>query len=247
MPGLVSLQTPVVTADPGGSVAAELRVRNTGHIVEQFSFTVLGDAAGWASVEPPVLSLFPGAEGSVTVVFRPPRSSEVVAGAIPFGVRVTSTEDSEFSTVEEGTLQVGGFAQVQAKLVPRTSEGKRGAEHRVEVTNSGNAPVQAVVSATDPDDMLLFHITPVELEVPPGTTASARVRVKPRKSSSGGTSMRRPFQVTIEAGTPTVLDGAFEQKPKGSVLLLVAIVVVAVVLALLLKDQAEGATLLLGG
>lgn len=245
MPGLVSLQTPIVTAEPGGMAVAELRVRNTGHIVDQYSFTVVGDTDAWTTVEPAVLSLFPGAEGSVNVVFRPPRSSEVVAGTIPYGVRVTSSEDADFSYVEEGSLQIGGFAQMQAKLVPRTSEGKRGAVHRVEVTNTGNAAVHAALSASDPDDLLLFYVTPAEVDVPPGATVAARVRVKARKTTSGRTSTRRPFQVTVEGPTATTLEGAFEQKPTVSILLILAIVVVAVVLALLLKDQAEAATLLL--
>src|SRR5438874_1254564 len=137
MPAVLTLVTPVVSAAPGGAGAAEVRIRNIGTVVDQFVINLLGEASAWATVDPPFVSLFPGAEETVTVNFRPPRSSSVIAGGIPFGVRVSSKEDPDFSAVEEGSVQISGFAAVTAKLVPRTSQGRSGGEHRLEVTNTG--------------------------------------------------------------------------------------------------------------
>ena len=239
MPAALSILTPLVNVQPGGEGVASITIRNTGNVVDQFAINLLGDASAWGRPDPGVLSLFPGAEETVSLRFSPPRSSAIVAGTVPFGVRVTSQEDPEFSVVEEGAVQIGGFSSVQARVVPRTSEGKRNAVHRVEVTNTGNAPVMAHLIASDPDELLVFDFEPDDVEVAPGATASARLKVVAKKANRGKGSRRMPFNVHIEPGGPAVdVDGAFEQKPKSSILLFLAIIAVAGVLVFLLQDQA---------
>lgn len=184
-----------------------------------------------------MVSLFP-AEQTVQIRFSPPRSSSVAAGAVPYGVRVTSHEEPGFSVVEEGSVQIAGFSAVQARIVPRTSEGKRSAVHRLEITNTGNAQVTAHVAASDPDEALVFDIEPDSLTVDAGATATARVKLVADRSHSGRGTRRLPFNVVVEpGGSPVQVDAAFEQKPKGSVMLLVAIVAVAGLLVFLLKDR----------
>lgn len=239
MPATVSIMTPVVTAQPGSESSCEVLVRNTGSVVDQFAINLVGDASAWARPVPAAVSLFPGAEETVQILFSPPRTSAVVAGLIPYGVRVTAQEDADFSVVEEGAVQITGFSAVQARLVPRTSEGKRKAEHRLEVTNAGNAPLEVEVHAEDPDELLVFDAEPDHLHIEPGATAVGRIKVAARKGHSGRGNRRLPFQVHVEPGGPPVqVDGTFEQKPKGSILTILAILVVLGVLVFLLKDQA---------
>lgn len=243
MPAVVSLLTPLVTVEPGGEGVAELSIRNTGGIVDQFACNLVGEASAWARCDPPVVSLFPNSEERVRVVFAPPRTASVSAGAIAFGVRVTSKEDAEFSLVEEGAVQVGGFASVELRVVPRTSQGKRHADHRVELTNMGNAPVTARITAMDPDDVLAFKIAPPTIEVPAGGTAVARLSLVSREPAKGGLK-RRPFNVTVDTnGQTSMADAAFEQKPKANLLIWLAVIAVGAVLVVLIRDQAEGAVL----
>ncbi len=238
MPASVSILTPVVTAAPGSEGIGQVTIRNTGSQVDQFAVNLVGDASAWARPDPGVVSLFPGAEQTIAVRFSPPRSSSVTAGTVPFGVRVTSENEPDFSVVEEGAVQIAGFSSLDARIVPRTSEGKQKAVHRVEVTNTGNAPLQASFRAEDADVLLAFEIEPPTLDVAPGATATARVKVAARKAHRGKGSRRIPFHVEVQGGSsPTKLDASFEQKPKGSILLLLAILVVAGVLVFLLKDQ----------
>jgi hypothetical protein len=240
MPAVVTIQTPSVTVQPGGTGIAVVLIRNTGTVVDQFAINIVGDASAWARPQPPAVSLFPDAEQTIEIHFSPPRSSAVVAGLVPYGVRVTAQEDKDFSVVEEGNVQIGGFSAVEARVVPRTSEAKRRAVHRIEVHNTGNAPVTADVSASDPDELLAFEIEPRTITVEPGDTGIARMKVASRKSHRGRGSRRMPFNVLVEPGGPPVqVDGAFEQKPKASILLFLAILVVAGVLVVLLKQQAN--------
>lgn len=235
MPAALSILTPTITVQPGGAGVAEVKLRNTGTVVDQFAVNLVGDASAWAKCVPPVVSLFPDAEQVVQVHFSPPRSSAVVAGLVPFGVRVTSQEDPEFSVVEEGSVQVGGFAAVQARIVPRTSEGKRKAVHRVEVTNTGNSVVTASLSASDPDEHLAFNLEPGTLSIDPGATRVSKVKVAARKAHSGRSPRRLPFNVVVEpGGAPVQVEATFQQKAKVSLLLLVGIVLALGVLAYLL-------------
>jgi hypothetical protein len=235
MPAAISILTPLTTAAPGGEGVASVLIRNTGTVVDQFAVNLLGDASAWARPDPAVVSLFPGAEQTISIRFSPPRSSAVTAGTIPYGVRITSQEEPDFSIVEEGSVQITGFSSIEAKLVPRTVETKLKAVHRREVTHTGKAPVQASVSAYDPDELLAFEIDPHDLQVEPGTTSIARVKVAAVKANKGKTPKRMPFSVVVEqGGMPVQVDGTMEQKPKGSILLFLAIIVVAGVLAYLL-------------
>src|SRR5439155_21565284 len=87
MGALASLAGGPVQVEPGSQATAEIRVRNTGSVVDLFTFEVLGDAKPWSTLEPATFSLFPGAEETARITFSPPRSSQVAAGQIPFAVR----------------------------------------------------------------------------------------------------------------------------------------------------------------
>src|SRR5688500_2366142 len=139
MGALAHLETRSVPIAPGSQATVAIRIRNTGSVVDQFTVQVLGDATPWALVVPPTLSLFPGAEETAQVTFSPPRSPEVPAGPMPFGLRVVSKEDPAGSVVEEGSLELAPFSDLFAELAPRTSRGSRSATHDLAIDNRGNA------------------------------------------------------------------------------------------------------------
>jgi hypothetical protein len=185
---------------PGSTGTCAVRVRNTGVVVDQFTVTVLGDAAGWTTITPPVLSLFPGTDGTVELRFSPPRTATHAAGPMVFGVRVIPTEDSDGSVVEEGSIDLQPFTEIVAKLTPRTSEAKRSARHEVSVDNKGNTTIEAEVGASDPDEQLAFEVKPIILTVAPGDTGRASVKVGARKGFARGAQKHRPFTVTVSPG-----------------------------------------------
>jgi len=210
----VTLQAARLEVVPGGEVGLEVRVRNTGTVVDEFAIDVLGDSSGWAAAEPHTLSLFPGAEGTARVAFRPPRSATVPAGSMPFAVRVASREDPAGSSVEEGMLEVAAFHDPFAELVPRTSRGSRGASHEVAIDNRGNVIANTEVEGTDPDRLLRFDVSPPGVVVEPGMAGFAKVQVTPAERFWRGTAKTRPFQLQVrpEGGPPITLDGSFVQE-----------------------------------
>src|SRR3989440_10974832 len=115
MAATATLASKAVTVTPGGEAVSEVRVRNSGTVVDQFTLEVLGDASAWAIVEPAVIPLFPGAEAVARIRFKPPQSSSGPARAGPFAVLVKSPEDAPAPLVEEGVVEVGPVNQTPAQ------------------------------------------------------------------------------------------------------------------------------------
>lgn len=215
MAAVASLTPSSLALVPGGEGTVEVKVRNTGNVVDQFTVEVLGDASGWATVDPPSVSLFPGTDGTLRVTFRPPRAAGTPSGSVAFAVRVASKEDPAGSVVEEGTLEVAPFSEVTAELLPRTTHGSGRGVHELAVDNRGNARLNATIEAIEPDELLRFAVDPPSLVAEPNTAAFAKVRVRAKKRFWRGVPLTRPFHVAVmvEGQPPVMVPGGFLQEP----------------------------------
>jgi len=248
MASVATINTDSVSVQPGGEAECELRVRNTGRIVDQFSFEALGDAAPWTTFEPSSVSLIPDAEGTTRLVFRPPRAPDTPAGPCPVGVRIRSKEDPRSAVVEELTLDVGRLADTFAELIPRTGRGARRAPYTLAVDNRGNSRLNANLSASDPDDRLRYSFNPPSIVAEPGTAAFAKVVARPLKRFLRGQAISHPFQVRVEpegdaalAVEGTMLQEALLPKwlPRALIGLIVAAWACVVLWAVLLKPTVK--------
>jgi hypothetical protein len=214
MAAVATLASKAVTVTPGGEAVSEVRIRNSGTVVDQFTLEVLGDSAAWAIVEPDVIPLFPGAEAVARIHFKPPKSPSVLARAVPFAVRVKSREDARASLVEEGVVEVGSFNDTSAELIPRTAKGSSRARAQLALDNRGNVRINARLTAADPDRKLNFTISPPALTAEPGTAAFASIRLNPRKRFMVGPPKLSPYKVHVhQDGLPTItVDGAMQQE-----------------------------------
>jgi hypothetical protein len=246
----ITLTATAIAVEPGGEASLDFKLRNTGTVVDEFSLNILGDASGWATVQPPTMSLFPGAEESGKVTFRPPRSADPPAGAMPFGFHALSREDPDNSTVEEGVIDVAAFLDPFAELVPRTSRGSRSATHDLAVDNRGNTRLNADIEASDADRLLRFDVRPPGIVVEPGMAGFAKVGVKPAKRFWRGTAKTRPFQLIIrpEGVAPVSLDGTLVQEAilppwlgRALVALIGLIILAVLIWFLFLKPSIESA------
>lgn len=244
----VVLQPPSGPVVPGSQAAAEVRVRNTGSVVDHLELDLIGDVAGWASVEPPSVNLLPGEEAAGRVVFEPPRSPRVLAGEVPYALRVMSREDTAGSSIEESVVEVAPFSQVAGELVPRTSTGRRAGRHQLALDNLGNHAQLVSVSATDPDRLLSFRISPANLTLEPGTAVFVRVQVRPDRTFWLGPHRSLPFQVVAvpDGADPVVLPASVLQRallpawlPKALAVGLVAAMAAVVLWYALLKPTVE--------
>ena len=191
-----------------------MSLRNSGTIVEQFTVLTLGEAMEWTAAEPPVVSLFPGAQETVTLRFSPPRLPTTPSGEVPFAVKVIPSNEPEESVTEEGVIVVGSFNDVGAELVPRVTTGRITGRQRLAVDSRGNVPLPVEVSAIDAADALKFRIRPRQLTTAPGEARFVRLGVKPRQRFWKGPQQQKPYKVQVAAENekPLVLDGALTQK-----------------------------------
>ncbi|MDQ2826874.1 MAG: matrixin family metalloprotease [Actinomycetota bacterium] len=210
----------------------EVRVTNTGPADDEYSFVIDRNAAQYGWVTPPTLAVPAGTEAAIKVQFRVPKAPKPPAGPFPFTITVKSVNDPSVTTVADGIVEVQAFQDLMATLNPRTAQGSGPSHHVVGISNRGNAPIRARLSASDPDGNLDFDIAPVTVEAAPGTNAEANLRVSPRQRLRRGTAART-FQVVAEAEgyEPIRVEGVLTQEGTG---ISKVAVILAVVLGLIL-------------
>ncbi|MFC9066881.1 COG1470 family protein [Streptomyces harbinensis] len=222
-----SLDESPLAVSPGDEAALPVRVLNSGTIVEEVRFEVVGPCAAWTTVEPETLSLYPGSTGTAVLRLRPPRDPGIAPGPTPLGLRVTHTSDDGRPQVPERTVTLAPYAEVTAELLPRGSQGRLRGRHRIAVDNRGNTPATLDLSTQQATDRVRPVFEPAALHIPPGQARFATLRVKPANRVWRGAAVTHPFQAVVTTtpadapeGTdtpppvaePVVLDGVYEQQ-----------------------------------
>lgn len=197
MGALAQLSQSRVDAEPGRSATITITVRNTGTVVDRYTFEALGAAAAWVRFSPDSLSLFPDASGAVNIIIAPPREPTVHAGPTPMAVRVTSSEDPDGSVVEEGTVDVGAFSDITLELVPRVTRGRVMGRSQLAVDNRSNCSYRAIAEGTDPQMALQFKFRPAVVDVGPGQAQFVKVATRPSSRFWRGPERTRPFRLVL--------------------------------------------------
>jgi hypothetical protein len=212
---LVTMSSALLKVEAGQRVSCEVSITNRGTIVDEYGAVIRG-AAGWVSIKPDRLGLFPGETQTSTITFAPPRNGAVPAGAVTFEVLVRSRADPATSGTARGSVEVGAFVELVPELVPPTSRGRWGGRHSVRLLNRGNAPAHVQLNGRDPEQQLRFRFSPLFREDGEGSATTATLRVGPRKRVW----WRKPeqthrFQVFVLTGsdTPAKVEGRFVQQP----------------------------------
>ncbi|MEU6021966.1 hypothetical protein [Micromonospora sp. NPDC047134] len=231
--GLVD--TPVVVV-PGESVDIPVTVRNSGDVVEGYDLDVVGMPSTWATFDPPRVSLYPGASQTVTLTVRPPRSSEVRAGELPYGVRVVPSEAPQTATVEEAVLTIAPFSEVTGELRPQVRRARLGARYRLAGVNGGNLEETLTVTAVDSAEQLNFAPRPRPTTLAAGEQYTTVLGVRARRLLWRGTPRHLPFRAVLSdtTGRAVTLDGTLVQQPVLSAWLLKLLALLLALLLLLL-------------
>lgn len=210
-----SLDPADVTVEPGARTSARLRVRNTGDTVEEYRLSLVGKPSGWSRVEPDVLRLYPGSEGVAEISFAPPRTPDVAAGPIAYGVRVAPRENAAAGDVVEGQITVTPFTEVRAELLPPALIGRFRGQARIAVDNVGNTPLTASLVVRDDANRLTFDVRPNAVQIAPGRAAFAELAVRPQAVRWTGGEESHRFTVAVRRSgddTSLDLDATFAQR-----------------------------------
>lgn len=260
MDPVVILGSESVSVGPGQEHRLPVRIRNQGRRVESFRVDIVGGPEAFAEVVPVVVSVLPGREAEIDVIFRPPGGASTPTGTLPFAVRATSEVDASSSAVAEGRLELAGVAGLQAWAPETSRSGRWSARYHVEFANQGNAAVRLALTANDPAGVTKLRLSPDVIDLPPGGRSTAQLKTTTRRPFLRGSKANRTLQVacqTFPFGDERPAPGApppqgdpnhrtfqltFEQRPvlpKFAIPLLVLVLAVLIALAVLKLRQGE--------
>lgn len=181
-----------VTVEAGTETECEVRIRNTGTIVDEFLIELQGEAAEWAAVEPASLRLLPGSDAVARITLQPPRLPQTRAGQSVLDLRVPWAAGSERWTEEEVTVSVGRFSALQASIAPQTVEAIGPADYTLMLRSQGNDRAEVQLLASDPDEKLSFEFAPASHVIEPG---GQRGLPPPRLQAAGRLSSRSALPI----------------------------------------------------
>lgn len=214
------LEVATVVVSPGGEATTTLTVRNNTDIVEAYEFEVVGECASWVTVEPTRLSLYPGTQDTVTLVLRPPLSSDTHAGEHPLAVRVVPVERPDLVSVPEMTVVITPFHRIRASLTPQRRRAWRTGRYRVALHNQGNTTATVPLSVTDPAEQLHFRLDSTRPVLEPDQHVELLLRSRAGGLIWFGAPISNPFVLTAcsegeeeDTPPPEELDGELVQLP----------------------------------
>ena len=197
MPIGAALDPEHLEAPAGADVHAVVVLTNPADEPVHVRLVLGGEVAGWGSIEPADLWLAPGAEESCEVRFRLPRGAPGGVGAVPYAVRVLSDQEGQGGATARGTLDVVGEAELAIRLLPGTFRGTLSGTTKVAVDNLGSMPARAQLTA-DSSSTATIDIDPDSLIVEPGSTAFAKVHVRPTQRIVSGGGRNHDFWVRLD-------------------------------------------------
>lgn len=212
MSTLVASVAPTYVETVGGkSVLLTLSVANTSDVIDAYSLRVYGLDPTWVIADPTRLSLFPGDIGQVQLEFCVPQ--DYPAGLRQISVHVQSENQPAEFALATLTLHIADRPLVSISLDPSSITGGTTAEFGMVVVNRGNAAVEVVADAIDPEELATFQFVPPTMHLQPGEQQVVQARVESKRPWVGAPKVRvLTFRATAVGRAETI--GTFVQKPR---------------------------------
>lgn len=232
----VILEPRRVTVAAGGHANAQVTLSNQGDIVEHYRVKILGLPKEWAIEPPSTLQLLPTKQGSLLIVFNPPKHFSSRAGDHPFELVVINEHNIEVERTQ-GILHIEPFYVYKTSLEPkRTTNGKL---VNFFIENDSNAVDSYTVSCADPQEKLKFFPPFQPATVAPGQKARLdfEVRTRPFAGVLIGRPKIYPFEMNADSASAKQKQtqrAEFEARAAFPLWLLIFLMVLLILLILLL-------------
>ncbi|SDS71081.1 carboxypeptidase regulatory-like domain-containing protein [Jiangella sp. DSM 45060] len=180
----VTASTGRLDVEPGGTAELLLTVTNTADVIDGFTVRAVGLPPDAVTARPPLLSLFPDAEGTIAVSVAVPATHP--AGRHPVVVALDSQHGGPAVETVDLDLAVPRRPAVALAARPSVVRSRGRAEFAVEVANRGNTPLELTCSAADADRATSLRFTPATLRLGPGAVATTLVTARAPRRWAGG-------------------------------------------------------------
>jgi len=210
----VRLPVDTVPIDPGATVPCTIEIVTSGEDLERFELQVEGLDSEWTVVPVPEFSANPGETLSEKIFFKPPRTSESLAGNYPFVVKVRSLISGD-SKAAQGILQIRPYNYISMEIMPKrvaVSPFHRRAAVKATIMNMGNSDHAIQLFGSDPDDDCVFEFEEEQINVGPGQQKTVEVLVGAGTSRVLASAKLYNFVLSARStSTPNVLTSAQAQ------------------------------------
>ncbi len=200
MEPIVIIDNTQVSGQPGVPVVVGLRIKNTGTRNTAYDLTVVGIPESWVSITPSQVRPKERAADAATsaITITPPTGSEGPAGAVPFGVKASSTVDGS-SAVAEGILTIGGAGGLDVIAEATQKTGRWRTKFPIELHNSGNEEVRVALVPFDATDETLLEVDRHVVTLAPRATSRVTLKAKMRSPTLRGAPAVRPIVLAVHS------------------------------------------------
>jgi hypothetical protein len=186
-------QTPV-TLVPGVVSRLGIEVANRSGAARSVRLGVSRSRGGaWAEIDDPVVELAPGEQRRVAVVFKPPANVLPTSTLMPFTVHAEELPYGVPAGRATGLLTVAAPERIDA-AVALSSARRRSARYTATVTNRADASLTVGFTARIHPPGGRVDVDPAVVDVPGEGSATANVRVRPRRLFIG---VAKPYVVSV--------------------------------------------------
>ena len=205
----VSVEQESLTLTPGQPATVKVTLANTGTTVDHLTLTVDGAPQSWIQGPSREVQLNPGQEETTTLTVQVPRASSSRAGMYPVTLRARSRENPGDSGSASARWTALPFTGESLSLRPQLVRARRTARYTMQLTNTGNAPVQFTLAGDDAEEKLSYQFGRAVVGVPPGGSQTIPLAVRAPWKLSGVPEMRN-FQIKAQpshGGAPQATQG----------------------------------------
>ena len=181
----IRLAQDLTAVEAGATVPLSIEVTNKSEETDRFEMQVEGIDPEWTASPEPVFTVGAHEIHSQKIFFKPPRSSESLAGNYPFVVKVRSLNSGDSRTVQ-GVLEIQAFNHLSLELSPKKGYStplRQQFSFTLMVMNLGNTEHTLQLSGGDPEEECAFDFGSDQVTVGPGQQREVPVSVA---ASNGG-------------------------------------------------------------
>ncbi len=215
----VRLAQDTIPVDPGVSTPLDIEIANRSDATDQYELSIEGLDTEWTAVPVPSFSVSAHDIQIQKIYFKPPRTSESLAGNYPFVLRIRSLESGEVR-VAQGVMAIQPYHHVSMEILPKKgmySPVKKQNLFHVTLVNLGNSEHTMQLFGSDPEDSLVYELPSEQVTVGPGQQKEVGVTVTPVQRGPLSSPRLHGFQVSARSiDTPSVHGTAqaqLEQRP----------------------------------